>query len=193
MEEKFIEQPALETDEINKTETQEGSMLGKFKDAKSLLEAYNSLQAEFTRKCQKLAEFQKESEENAFFNQHNTIDDFIKSTNGSDMYKDEILEILKNDEINSLPNKYLIAYKIATEADKKSASLLNNPDYLDKNIITNEKVKEKVITNYLSNLNNISQAPNIISGNSTSIYFSPDQGKPTTIKQAGEIFSKMLK
>lgn len=37
----------------------EGSMLGKFKDATSLLNAYNNLQAEFTRKSQKLKELEK--------------------------------------------------------------------------------------------------------------------------------------
>lgn len=34
--------------------------LGKFKDTKSLLNAYNNLQAEFTKKCQKLSELSKE-------------------------------------------------------------------------------------------------------------------------------------
>ena len=37
----------------------EGSMFGKFKDATSLLQAYSSLEKEFTRKSQKLAELKK--------------------------------------------------------------------------------------------------------------------------------------
>ena len=193
MEENLIEQPIPETEENLSAENQEGSILGKFKDAKTLLNAYNSLQSEFTRKCQKLAELQKENEKNAFFEQYNTIDDFISCTNGSDTYKDEMLEILKNDEINNLPNKYLIAYKIATEAERKSADLLNNSEFIDSHILNNDLVKDKVITKYLSNLNNISPSPKIISGNSNTVYFSPQETKPTTIKQAGEIFSKMLK
>ena len=36
--------------------------LGKFKDAESMLKAYNNLQAEFTRKCQKLSELSKKYE-----------------------------------------------------------------------------------------------------------------------------------
>ena len=104
--EENMEQPVLETEQPEATENQEGSILGKFKDAKTLLDAYNNLQAEFTRKCQKLSEFQREKEENAFFEKYDTVDDFIKSTNGSDAYKDEILEILKNDEItNCLQNR----------------------------------------------------------------------------------------
>ena len=70
MENKIIEQPELESeapieDIDNASTLQEGSILGRFKDAKSLMEAYNSLHAEFTRKCQKLADFQKENRERA--------------------------------------------------------------------------------------------------------------------------------
>ena len=39
--------------------SENGSIYGKFKDATSLLNAYNSLQKEFTRKSQKLAELTK--------------------------------------------------------------------------------------------------------------------------------------
>jgi len=45
--------------QTSKDSMEDGSIYGKFKDAKSLLDAYNTLQAEFTRKCQKLAELQK--------------------------------------------------------------------------------------------------------------------------------------
>ena len=40
----------------------DNTTIGKFKDAKSLLEAYNNLQSEFTRKCQKLSELEKQIE-----------------------------------------------------------------------------------------------------------------------------------
>lgn len=191
MNEEIIEQPVLETEN---SENQEGSMLGKFKDAKTLLDAYNNLQAEFTRKCQRLAEIQKEHEETVpIGSEFKSIDDFINSTNGSDTYRNQMLEILENKEIDSLPNKYLIAYKIATEASRKIAKELNDPKFLEDKINSNEEIKQKIIGNYLSSLNNISQPPNIISGNSSTIYFSPEQSRPTTIKQAGEIFSKMLK
>ena len=53
--------------------------LGKFKDADSLLSAYNCLQAEFTKKCQKLSELSKQMEElnannNANFNAENNAE-----------------------------------------------------------------------------------------------------------------------
>lgn len=64
-----VEQPSndslalVENDKVNQPLDFEvsvaGSTLGKFKDATSLLSAYDSLQAEFTRKSQKLSEAQK--------------------------------------------------------------------------------------------------------------------------------------
>lgn len=199
MDENILEQPKLEP-EINQTndltfqETQDGSMFGRFKDAKTLLEAYNNLQAEFTRKSQKLAEFQKEYEENAIFKSYNSLDDFMSEQTDSDKYKKEITEILVNDnEINNLPNKYQIALKVVKNTESKLAENLTNQEFLDKYILNNENIKSQIINNYLSTLNNISTAPKVISGNSTNIYFSPNNNKPTTLKEAGEIFSKMLK
>lgn len=199
MEENTLEQPNLEPEnnqevDSNLSENQEGSMFGKFKDARSLLNAYNSLQSEFTRKSQKLSEFQKEYEENANFKTYKTIDDFVNSTTDSDKYKKEITEILVNDsEINNLPNKYQVAYKIIKEAENKFADNLNSQEFLDKYIINNENIKNQIINNYLSTINNISTTPKVISGNSANIYFSPNTDKPKTLKEAGEIFTKMLK
>ena len=52
VQERIVEEGTTCSQEVN------GS-LGKFKDAESLLSAYNNLQAEFTRKCQKLSQLQK--------------------------------------------------------------------------------------------------------------------------------------
>ena len=200
MEQNNIEQPNLdlENEKINSAENQfhdqEGSNLGKFKDAKSLLDAYNNLQAEFTRKSQKLAEFQKEKEENAIFKKYNSLDEFLNSTTDNDKYKKEITEILANDnEVNNLPNNYQVALKIAKAIESKSAENLTNQEYLDKYILNNDKIKNQIISNYLSSLNDISSTPKIISGNPTNVYFSPNPNKPKTLREAGEIFSKMLK
>ncbi len=193
-----LEQPNLEPEnnqhnDLISSENQEGSMIGKFKDANTLLEAYNNLQSEFTRKSQKLAEFQKEYEENANFKMYNNVDDFISNTIDSDKYKNEIMEILvKDNELNNLPNKYQVAYKVIKETESKLAENLNSQEFLDKYILNNENIKSQIINNYLSTLNNISTAPKVISGNSTNIHFSPNNSKPKTLKEAGEIFSKML-
>lgn len=198
MEEK-LEQPNLETSENNELngelEIQEGSMLGKFKDAKSLLEAYGSLEAEFTRKSQKLAEIQKENERlsQTQCEKYASVDDFISRNADMEKYKKEITEILTIDEVSNLPNKYQVAYLIAKQSDSKSASKLNDPEFIDKQIESNSKIKDKIIFDYLSNLNQFQPSPSVMSGNSASVFFSPQTDKPKTIREAGELFSKMLK
>ena len=201
MEENVIEQPQIETETDSEifeqpvAENQEGSIYGKFKDAKNLIDAYNSLQGEFTRKSQKLAEIQKKYNEIAVFSKNEeSLDDVLKNNTDSVEYKKEIEEMLaKNENISNLPNKYQVAFKIINETERKVAEHLNNQDFMDKYINTNEKIKNDIISNYLSNLNNISFAPKVISGNASKIHFSPNESKPKTLKDAGEIFSKMLK
>ena len=54
-------QPA-EAEQVEKGEEKEAVSLGKFKDVKSLIHAYNSLQAEFTKRCQRIKELEGEKE-----------------------------------------------------------------------------------------------------------------------------------
>ena len=50
-------------DDKGTEKSSEGSPLGKFKDSETLLNAYNELQSEFTRKCQKLSDAEKKLQE----------------------------------------------------------------------------------------------------------------------------------
>ncbi len=195
MEENIIEQLNIEPEnESTNSENSESSIFGKFKDAKTLLNAYNSLQAEFTRKSQKLSEIQKQLEENAFFSKSDSLENILTDETDLEKYKKEVTEILDNDsEISSLPNKNFVAVKIIKEAERKTAETLNNQDYIDKYLSSNKKVKDRIISEYLSTLNETQAPPKVITGNSSSIYFSPSLDMPKTLKDAGEILSKMLK
>ena len=63
------------------------SQYGKFKDANSLFKAYNELQSEFTRKCQRLSELETKTQDNAALSAprveeeswQDHVDDFIKN------------------------------------------------------------------------------------------------------------------
>ena len=192
MENETMEQ--LETEPATQPENSESSIYGKFKDAQTLLDAYNSLEAEFTRKSQKLAEIQKKCEENALFFNNDSLENILGDSADLEKYKKEVAEIIDNDnELSNLPNKNLVALKIIKEAERRTADKLNNSEYVDKYIETNDKVKEKIISKYLSSLTETPSAPKVISGNSSNIYFSPSLNMPKTLKDAGEILSKMLK
>ena len=197
MEEKIIEQPTLDTEEIasnNPSTSQDGSILGRFKDAQSLLDAYNHLQAEFTRKSQKLAEFQRENSKSAVFELENNNESLLEDqTTDNDKYKKEIAEILSKNNFDNLPNKHHVAFNIAKTIEEKVAENLNNSQFVENYIENNPELKHKIIGEYLSSLNNISPAPKVISGNPSTIHYSNTTSSPRTLKEAGEIFSKMLK
>lgn len=55
---KQVPDVALENNGSSAVKTEDGS-IGKFKNTESLYSAYNNLQAEFTRKCQKLSELEQ--------------------------------------------------------------------------------------------------------------------------------------
>ena len=192
MEEKLIiEQPSFETE--TQSENQNGSSLGKFKDVQTLLNAYNSLQAEFTRKSQKLAEMQKENDKSAVFSYNDSLDEILKDESDNDKYKKEITEILEGDQsLNNLPNKNHVAFKIIKETEKNVENKINSQEFIDECIESKGALYNAVISNYLSSLNNIPASINQIQTNG-SVYFSPNINKPKTLKEAGEILTKMLK
>ena len=67
----------------------EGSVcLGKFKDVSSLLDAYNALQAEFTRKSQKLAELSKLQTENKCVQNISKNDENFEKINQNEAQKE---------------------------------------------------------------------------------------------------------
>ena len=74
--EKPVENEVNENFDIEKIATSgaaDGS-IGKFKNTESLLNAYNSLQAEFTRKCQRLSELESKAQATT-----ENVEDYIKN------------------------------------------------------------------------------------------------------------------
>ena len=146
MEENVIEQLNAEPEIFeNEPETSNSSIFGKFKDAQSLLDAYNSLQSEFTRKSQRLAEIQHKLNTFADFSKSDSIDEILKDSSDLEKYKKEVTEILDNDaSLSDLPNKNHIAFKIIKEAERRTAETLNNQEFIDKYIVTNDSIKSKI-------------------------------------------------
>ena len=55
-----VQQTADEQQKISEEQEKSEVSLGKFKDVNALLSAYNSLQSEFTKRCQKIKELENE-------------------------------------------------------------------------------------------------------------------------------------
>ena len=158
-------QPA--TAEIDEgTKEDEGSPLGKFKDSSALLDAYNELQSEFTRKCQKLSDAEKklqdvasintgkeESNENKFA-WENKIDEFLQShKNASSLVEDITAEIINDENLKVSEDGLEKAYSRVIE--KKyipHEELVKNDEFLEKFVYSNEDIKNKIIKEYIASL-----------------------------------------
>lgn len=198
-----------------------GSNIGKFKDSASLLEAYNNLEREFTKKSQKLAELLKNSGknnnensaqsvinlvENNFSNQQAQTEkykqdgwttyanDFILKNPDAKQFAGEMFEIIKNDKtIASSPNCLEYAFAIAKQKHQVSTeNLLNDQTFIDKHVLNNERIKETIINDYLKSLAQGNTVPRFISGTTQNIAVTTPETKPKTIKDASNILRKLL-
>ena len=150
-----------------------GSPLGKFKSAETLLDAYNELQGEFTRKCQKLSETEKKlqelsseniaSDQNEIQNEfawNKNIREFLQShKNASELVEEITNEIIGDESLRKSDDGLEKAY--ARVIEKKyipQAELAKDQDFLEKYIYSNGEIKNKIIKEYISTLQN-NQSP----------------------------------
>lgn len=145
----------------------DGSPLGKFKDSETLLNAYNELQSEFTRKCQKLSEAEKKLQETINpvsgdevksvsdeFAWNKNIGEFLQSHKNAESLVEEITEeILKNSEYKTSPDGLEKAYiKVIENKYTPHEELAKNQEFLNKYILNNDEIKNKIINEYVSSL-----------------------------------------
>ena len=147
------------TDEI------EGSPLGKFKNPQKLYDAYNELQSEFTRKCQKLSDLEKKmqtqevpstSEEpscDEFAWQEKTSEFLQSHKNASELIEDITNEIIGDDDLKNSPQGLEKAYlRVMERKYKPESELAEDQEFLDKYIYSNNDIKNKFISEYISTL-----------------------------------------
>ena len=196
---------AEEQQEILKAE--DGSPIQKFRSVEALKVAYENLEKEFTQKCQKIKELTDKLED--LDNAKNNLVDapkyesdgweervktFFASHPLAKNYVAEISEVLKSDEDvakskNSLQNALT---KVLANKFVPYETLAEDEDFLEKYIYQNKKVSEKIINNYLDNLENQKALPLITGVSGTGTFSSPVK-KPKTIKDAGKMVEAYLK
>lgn len=134
MEEKFIEQPETNLGGAQ-LENESGSIAGKFKDATSLLNAYNNLQAEFTRKSQELANLKKTYAEESVNKSETLTNENFEKTSENDSCK----KVEENGDFDTV-----LSQKLLNFAE-------NNPNSLSHiNEIKDELLKNKELV-YMQN------------------------------------------
>ncbi|MBR5439613.1 MAG: hypothetical protein IKV61_05295 [Clostridia bacterium] len=173
---------------------------GKFNSLESLVDAYNSLQSEFTRRCQKVKELEREIEISKTSNQPKTEleeNDILREKSAicsvfpqtKDMVE-SLVEIAEKNGDNQNGRLYRAYAEILLKEKEESEKKLNSLEFLSKQIELNPTLYESVIRSYLERINNQIPSLHLTSGNGTAFITPPS--KPKTLTEAGNLAKEIL-
>ncbi len=148
--------------------------LKKFKDVDSLLKAYNSLEAEFTKRSQRLRELEGERaaskaqpavEKDAGAGQADAVEDaervFLKKYPDAKDYLDDIGAVADGKDVGALESAYI---GLLTEKLKKQAELTASRDYVLSHI--DSTIKDEIIRDFLSEISSAKPTQPVVGGQS---------------------------
>lgn len=166
---------------------------GKFKDVNTLLKAYNALEQEFTKKCQKLSELESDnSTEPQTSSLDHKLEEFVSKFDASD-FKETLREKLGEFDENSLSQDTIIEQYIKSlrEQMRSPEDYIQDNKFLNDYVFSNKSIKDKIIKEYLSNLASIT--PVQVSANKNSAVCITPEKKPASVVEAGLIAKSIIK
>ena len=164
---------------------------GKFKDVESLLKAYNNLEAEFTKKSQRLADLETQNE-NATKQQvrqaeiDKKVNEFVAKFDIVKPFSSALKETLTNTENADLAEE---SVKIIAKNYKRAEDYANDSEFLNNYIFSNADIKDKIIKDYLSKITQSS--PIKLESNGNILLSKPTV--PSTIAEAGKLAKTIIK
>ena len=170
--------------------------LGKFKSAKALLDAYNALEKEFTRKCQRISELEKDKTENQIeevkpqFNIDEELNRFLSEHSDASWAVDEIKEKVASDQsLQTLSNPIEVAWN-SVVANHLSDFKPNDP-IVNKYVLSDDEIKKVIIENYLQALKE-QKPPVVISSQRGERVSGIVPDAPKTLQEAKILVDKMF-
>ncbi len=188
-EENILDSNSEKAEDIVATdEAERGSPIGKFKSVDDLVKAYNNLQAEFTRKSQKLAELESSTTtavDNKEFD--GALQNFLSKNREAVAFADE----LKSKVMESKGQNENDFEKAWTEIlyDKLSSSA--NSNEFKNLILKDDELQDLVIKNYMKQLQG-QKIPIVMSSNSGERVTKSATPKPDTFEEAKKIVMNLL-
>ena len=167
---------------------------GKFSTAEELVSAYNSLESEFTRRCQKLKELERENE------RLKKMEQPVKNSDNEVFQRGKAFKDKYPDAENLLPSLYELAAKSGDEAEgflerayvnylkgeiDNQKSYYSSNGYILEKANENQAVKDGIIREYLVGVDNSKPTVGRFKGNGESIIIPPS--RPTTLSEANRM------
>lgn len=195
--EQLIDTPyGVATQDEEKAGTLESSPIGKFKNANALLSAYNSLQAEFTKKCQKLADYEKKQDNMQIpcFKRENwqdSVNDFFTKNPEAREWGEDIARALSSDNtLRYSQNPLYEAYNniLKQKCAENNEFLRDNERVIDY-VLNSQDLTEKLLKKY-SEI--IPKTPTLISSKRSSVEVLTPTNRPKNLDEAKEMVNKMF-
>lgn len=191
----------MQKEELAQQKSENGSPLSKFKNFSELEKAYVSLEKEFTKKCQALKELKEhcdnvETSSTPQYLQEGWIEKvktFFSTTPQAKQFADEISTVLLGDKVlasseNSLEKAY---EKVKANNFKSQDEIIKDDGFISNYVLTNDKIREKIINDYLSQVMANKVAPLISNSSGANVMVTP-KSKPSSLKEAGNYMLAMM-
>jgi hypothetical protein len=126
-------------------------------------------------------------------NWQDNVGQFLLANPDAKEFASEIVnEIIKDKDLASNPNSLQLAYnKILASKYIPTNKLIESEDFINTYILTNEKIKEKIINNYIKGLNN--QTPKVIASSKlSSVGLTPNK-KASNLEEARKMVTDLFK
>lgn len=182
-----------EQDDNDLVKLQNKHLLGKFDSVESLENAYKSLQAEFTRKSQELANLKRLSNvEVTPQESFDSISEFAKEIE-DDKVMEEISQIyLQNESL--LYDKFGLTkavYQLLSDKISTNMRNLESEDWLFDVVAQNSNVKQKIINEYIENCAK-GRVPPLISKTIGTNLVASTPTAPQTLEEVASVITKWL-
>ena len=165
--------------------------IGKFKTTSALLDAYNALQAEFTKKCQKISELEKEkTSKETQEGKDERLGKFLSANRDAQEYKDEFKAFLENEQSDDGSLDGVWAKFVLSKLTSDEDAYLSEP-IVKKYIFEDENVRNKILENYIKELN-FKKPPVMISNQSGQRVAEQKPATPTSLKEAKQLVEDMF-
>lgn len=165
--------------------------VGKFKSAEALLEAYKALEAEFTRKSQRLSELEKEKAQSATVNEQKVEDELnsFLSKNSEAVPYAEQLKARSLAEGGRVDFENIFA-SVAVANLAGGGSKLDNP-IIKKYVVQDDELRNYVLEKYMKDLKN-NQPPYLISGDKGEKVTEQKPVTPSSLADAKRMVEEMF-
>ena len=189
------EQTLVQEEHLSVQDTLIGSPINKFKTTLELQKAYENLEREYTKKCQKLSSLEKELDNaNAPNKQENflaLLNEFCdENPKAKDFHNELLNKGLEKDDFSkeSLMKNYIEILGQAYENEKEKNS---SPNLLFDKVISDDNLKNKIIGDYIEKVKQNKVAPLIKAGDGS--YVITPNAVPKTLNEANDLARQILK